>query len=422
MDQGQVSRSRRRVAYNGAALALLGLSTIVQQSEAAPQPSSSTGTRMGKRKMILSDSDITTIGGKIPMDLILLIGVTMAIAVLCIVIALLNIRFPWVAGSRVISEERSRARTDLRLRGAGRHVVVEPKRSRFGVTSTLSEATVDSKSQLLSPTGTPDLYRKPAAFVGPRVAQDRSSRSLRGYSFYNKQDIVNGPRRPPTHRSLTSSLAVPVLPRKQTDNASDSSSSAAGYSAGSKAGVIGPRPLPSHARPVRTRTSSGGVSGRPEHSRRISSTTVGRGTNTFGRSHDRQYRTELPLPPQLADPAYGSSTDRSSPRGKLSGRYELHRVITDPRDSTSNSRRNSTSNSPVRSPSYFDGSGSETHSCEGYQSSPGHHPLQSTSQLPRTRPLALYDMEADYPGNHLTSLLHGSQAPQTSKNSWRSYA
>lgn len=420
--------------------------------------------RLEKRQAILSDSTMVTIDGKAPLDLILLIGVAMGFAIVCLILAIVNTKRPVVGGSKLITEERARAVSELRLRGAGKRFMVE-KKGRNTMQSTVSSVTantVDSKSQLL-PLGTPQqemIQQRQFGVAGPRLANDRGSRASRGYSFYQKGAIPVSdyapPRRPTVQRSLlsSSSMQVPILPAAQLDTGSESSSiTAISPPIGTDAyrptrssylhapnQIGGPRPLPSYARPSMQRAQSSYARTTPSGHQRISSTTVGRGASSIHRNSARPYsRTDLPLPPQIIDPALGYSPDRSSPRGKLSGRAELYRSNTDPRDSVPNSRRNSFSASPVRNSSYFDGSGSDSHSNSNENfASVSHgptppasittHPLQPRSQLPRTRPLAMYDLEADYEYNstyggnqQLTGLLNGQQASHNPKQSWRAY-
>lgn len=387
-----------------------------------------------KRTPILKDSGLKTIDGKVPLDLILLIGVTMGFAVFCLLLVCVNLRRPWVGGSKEISEERTRARTDLRLRGAGKRFVIERRtHNRALHDSAISHATIDSKSQLLAPMHNPDAYNKSLNYVGPKLSQDQPSRAARGYSFYSKADlaanaatfqdgkprmVIGGPRRP-NQPSMLSTLAVPTL--SAGDGASDTSStafsspdpssSATKVSDGSSSkghGLpSGPRPIPAHARPVQTRQHS-----HPEHSRRISSTSAG-----ALRWYERNQRADLPpMPPSLADRAYTAEYDRTSPsrNGGNGTRYALHRANTDGHGS------------PVRSSSYFDGSGSESHEGSGANTpSMQHlqHPLQPNvnHMLPRTRALAHYDLDSDPHSNHLTGLLDERQVPTTSNTAWRGY-
>lgn len=387
-----------------------------------------------KRKPILTDSDMKTIDGKVPLDLILLIGVTMGFAFLCLLLVCVNLRKPWVGGSKEISEERKRAKTDLRLRGAGKRFVIDRRpTNRAHHDSSISHATVDSKSQLLAPMHNPDAYNKSLNYVGPKLSQDQPSRAARGYSFYSKADlaanaatfqdgkprmVIGGPRRP-NQPSMLSTLAVPTLPGG--DGASDTSSTAFsspdpsssgtklsdGSSGKGNGGPTGPRPIPAHARPKQTRQYS-----HPEHQRRISSTSAG-----ALRWYERNQRADLPpMPPSLADRAYTIEYDRTSPsrNGGNGTRYALHRSNTDG------------NGSPVRSSSYFDGSGSESHEGSGANTpSLQHlqHPLQPSvnHMIPRTRALAYYETDPEANANHLTGLLDNRQVPPTSNTAWRGY-
>lgn len=374
---------------------------------------------------------MTTIDGKVPLDLILLIGVTMGFAILCLVLVCVNLRRPWVAGSKEISEERTRARTDLRLRGAGKRFMIERRGNHKALhESTISHATVDSKSQLISPRHNPDMYNKSLNYVGPKLSQDQTSRAARGYSFYSKADlaanaavfqdgkprlVIGGPRRP-NQPSMLSALAVPTL--TQGDGASDTSSTAFSSpdpsSSGTKVSdgssskngglLSGPRPLPPHARPKQTRQNS-----HPEQSRRISSTSAG-----ALRWYERNQRADLPpIPPSMANRAYTMEYEKTSPsrNGGNGTRYALYRNNTT--DGTG---------SPVRSSSYFDGSGSESHEGSVPNTPSLQHPLQpSMNMIPRTRALAHYDLESEFHANHLTGLLDERQVPRSSNAAWRGY-
>ncbi|PWN35751.1 uncharacterized protein FA14DRAFT_46410 [Meira miltonrushii] len=413
--------------------AVLALSNL---ASAASVPSNS--HTLEKRKPVLKDSGLVTIDGKAPLDLILLIAATMGFALFCLILVCINLRKPWVGGSKEISEERTRARTDLRLRGAGKRFVIDRRPThRVLHDSSMSHATVDSKSHLIAPMHNPDAYNKSLNYVGPKIAQDQPSRAARGYSYYSKADlaanaafyqdgqprmVVGGPRRP-NQPSMLSTLAVPTL--NAGDGASDTSSTAFSSPDPSTSGVklsdgssgkgngmpTGPRPIPAHARQKPTRQNT--TSSQPEQGRRISSTSAG-----ALRWYERNQRGDVPpVPPSMADRAY-MEYDRTSPtrNGGNGQRYALHRSNTDGQGH----------GSPVRSSSYFDGSGSESHEGSGANTpSMQHlqHPLQPNvnHMLPRTRVLAHYDLDSDPNANHLTGLLDERQVPTTSNTAWRGY-
>lgn len=412
--------------------AVLSLSNL---ASAASVPSNS--HILKKRTPELKDSGLKTIDGKVPLDLILLIGVTMGFALICLLLVCVNLRKPWVGGSKEISEERTRARTDLRLRGAGKRFVIDRRPThRVLHDSSISHATVDSKSHLIAPMQNPDAYNKSLNYVGPKISQDQPSRAARGYSYYSKADlaanaaffqdgkprmVIGGPRRP-NQPSMLNTLAVPTL--NGGDGASETSSTAFSSPDPSSSGTkvsdgssgkgngmpTGPRPIPAHARPKQTRQNTS--ASHPEHSRRISSTSAG-----ALRWYERNQRGDLPpMPPSMADRAYTAEYDRTSPsrNGGTGTRYALHRSHTDGHGS------------PPRSSSYFDGSGSESHEGSG-ANTPSmqylQHPLQPSvnHMLPRTRALAHYDLDSDPNTNHLTGLLDERQVPTTSNAAWRGY-
>lgn len=369
---------------------------------------------LNKRKPALIDSDIITINHKVPLDAILLIAVTLGVALMCVLLSVWNIRF--ASGSRTVMQERARARTELRLRGAGRRDLSDrtDRKGRQGISSTHSNGTVDSRSQLISGTMASDALRKPK-YVGPKVSSDRPSRASRGYSVYSKYD---SPRPGPTHQpSMASILAVPLLPGALNDSGSESSVPTTPFG---------------HQKPMygRPNVSAGHV----PYSYR-NSTTVGRGTDlSRNRSLDKQNEyypgkgRNKAMPPRPVDshglgrssPSKPTTTTIDMPRSR--GMYDLQRSITDPIDGAGSNYSTSRSVSPSRfqaNAGYFDGSHSGSGSEEGYSTPPIQHPLLPRSPPTaeqRSRPLAFYDTtENEIVSNHTTGLLH---SPQTSYG-WR---
>lgn len=415
--------------------------TAALRSEARP-----VSVVLEKRQPVLVNSDLKTIDGHAPLDAIILIGVALAFALVCMGISIWNVRYPSLRG-RTVMEERARARTELRLRGAGRPVSDQgmatsngDHKSRRGIvpSSTHSSQTMDSKTHLVTGngvTGNEMFFQKPSNQVRPKLAHNDNSRASRGYSVYSKSDI---PRRP-TSNSISSMLAVPTLPAMQHTNSAGSSGSTPSSSNNSRE-----QERLAHARPqLASRATNNSISSRI-------STSLGRGTNLVRHRSLERRSTEYngngrrvnraPKGPRPIDASYGPEGRASPTKGPMGdflkrsdGMTDLYRAHSDPRSS---SRRNSLSSSPATysgdasgaatpqrgSAAYFDGASSDD---GGYNTPPLQHPL-----LPRTppyaeqrsRPLAYYEASEGGDGHSSSAAQHFTRlldSPQPQHNGWR---
>jgi len=401
---------------------------LLHTAMATPTPIIS---QLQKRKPVLNDSDTISIDDKAPLDAILLIGVALVAALFCLCLAIWNVYVPNHSGSRMIREERARAKTELRLKGGGVGGATSPSPTRMvtekkprqhqqsiGTTEIIS---IDSHSRLVSnsPRTNSD---------SPKIAQKssgRPTRASRGYSSYSKYDVAAMTKGEglETHLSM---LAVPTLPTSYSDNASS-------HSLSSGSASISPPPVPWHARP-QYQDRSQSFHSFAGHNRRIS-TTVGRGTDLNRNRSKKSMSRKIHVNPQAVDPTY-SNLGRLSPRTSasdfndpLSG-LELKRYITDPTDSREGSRRNSAMNAL----DFFNLGGSRGNYTDSATDSNGHeysgltHPAPaSPSAMTRTRNMAFYDAEQDFggvAGNRQDSSLleYGNQASDSSRGGgWRAW-
>lgn len=383
-----------------------------------------------KRRPTLSDSDTLTINDTAPLDAILLVGVALISALCCLILALWNICVPSLSGTREVREERARAKTELRLKGAGGvgsggHSPTRMLGEKKGQISIEGETTTNDSDSRIASSAPSRFDRVPGPRIAPNMA--RSVRASRGYSTYSKHDIASRPSYS-QERSL-SMLAVPALPAAYNDGNSSPS-----RSSGSVATSSSP-PLPWHARPSsQERSKSFG-----SHARRIS-TTVGRGTDLYSKRSKRATARNVHVNPQSIDPTYAHAR-RLSPRSSatelndpLSG-YELKRYTTDPTDSRESSRRNSAMNAldffNLGINGLFGGrggqidSGSDNHSNEANNRLPLLH--SNPAATSRSRPLDFYELEHDASANNGThqqdaALLESGGTPSDHpKAGWRAW-
>ncbi|UZJ55217.1 hypothetical protein CBS101457_004537 [Exobasidium rhododendri] len=377
-----------------------------------------------KRAKKHNDDENDLIDGTVPIDAILLVGVALFAALLCLLLTLWHVNAPNHSGSRIVREERARAKAELRIKGGGGAPsspspsrMAEKKRHQSSTTTEMLSSDSHSKLILNEP-------RHPSS--GPKMAQQngKPSRASRGYSTHSKFDVASISKGYGYEPSL-SMLAVPTLPTFYNDNASSQSLSSGSVTASP------PPPTPWHARPQYQDRSQSSQS----HSRRIS-TTVGRGTDLHTNRNKKSMSNKIHVNPQGVDPIY-SNAGRHSPRASASDFHdplagsELKRYSTDPSESREGSRRNSAMNALD-----FFNSGNIRANYSDNASDSGGHEYNGLTQpslaspligLTRTKNMSFYDGDQDTSNAsayHDASLLEEEgqdhlTASNTSKGGWR---
>ncbi|PWN93692.1 hypothetical protein FA10DRAFT_264306 [Acaromyces ingoldii] len=339
------------------------------------------------RKPVLSNSDMKTIDGT-PLDAIILIVVALGFAFMCMCYTLVN-AFWSRAGGRIVLEERARAKTELRLRGATRRAgstsppdtphPTNADGTRRSRTEMSIVSSASSNTKLLSGAQRPAIssYNRTSSY-GPKIDSSRRSRSSRTYSAANA--------RPDAQPSMSSMLAIPQLPGSTNYNPSTGSLSS-GTSSGNSNGNGQRRPRGPRADSDRVNRSS----------------TVGRGID-LSRNRSLKERAAPPhVNPRAVDPTYASPitsynaalAPESTSTHPLFSPNELRRYVTEP-SSPQQMRRDSVLSTPepwmadAKSSSSGHGSGSPTVQQPNVASRPQHDRHNS-----RGRPIAMYDFESD---------------------------
>lgn len=390
-----------------------------------------------RRKATLSKSNTITIGGKAPLDAIILIGFGLLAALICFFIALWNVYLPQRSGSQELRDERARAKTELRLKGGkgGNPIspimrnVVEKKHSHFVgadvVEPQQSTSKIDQAPAYKTPRDRPS---------GPRVAPDasnaRASRAFRGYNADSKYDNQT----PSTGSSTPASLlALPVLPGAYFDNQSTPSTSSL-----SAATPPIPGALPWQIRPSQDQNRS-----QITHTRQFSSSSIARGIDLDRKRKSLRYTKNLmdtpevndamyPMPDQFVnfngfDPLSHSDHKQYPPDPS----YDLDKTIADDFVNAYDVYGN-INNGVYDVPSYEQNSLSSqipnpyaVHLQE-HQLQPvvqQASPTRSIGSINRSKPLAFYDVEQDLGGIHQdTALLDGtSPSKQSPRKLWAQF-
>lgn len=263
-----------------------------------------------KRAIMKGDNYVPLGDTTVPLSPLLLIFGGLAAAAVGLAIALLRIMMPSCMSrtSRIVLEERERARQDLRVRGA-----VSPRGSSSG-----------SPTPGASTPGTPGTpFSQPRRFppnkLPPKVGRNsrgsytpaemaamsnkRASHGYRGTSFSLAEARKNSEK---SHRSSSSGFALPLL------NSNDSSSGSSTFHVNARDSAMSERAkYPITATNEANTARKGGnrrLSFGTKHLNRNSS--IGKGAD-LQRTRSGRQTNEIALHPQPVDPAYGQKWGRS---------------------------------------------------------------------------------------------------------------
>lgn len=249
-----------------------------------------------KRAIIKGDEYVPLGHTKIPLSPLLLIFGGLGAAAIGMVIAMIRILVPscMSRSSRIVLEERERARQDLRVRGA-----VSPRSSPVGSPSGAGTP-IEAHTRRFPPNKPPRrVGRNSRGSMTPvdSVSGKRPSHGYRGTSFSLK-DTHKHPHS--SYRSSLSGFQVPLL----NSNDSSSGSSTAHTPLGSTMSERSKYPL-AIAEPLGA--SNKRLSFARGHLNRTSS--IGKGAD-LQRTRSGKHNAEISLHPQSVDPAYGQKWGR----------------------------------------------------------------------------------------------------------------
>lgn len=355
-----------------------------------------------RRKPVLSHSDMKTIDGT-PLDAIILVIVALGFAFLCFCYTLINACWARAGGS-IVLEERARAKTELRLRGATRRVgsttppetPISPRTdaTRRSKTEMSMVSSTSSNVKLLNGAQRPAItsYNRSSSY-GPKIDPSRRSRSSRTLSMANV--------RPDARPSIPTMLAIPQLPATTGfQNPSTGSLVSSGGTSSGNSNENGQRRPRGPRSPDRLNRSS----------------TVGRGTDL---SRNRSLKEQAAPPhvnPQAVDPAYASRSHYNQANGlesstshPLYSQNELRRYVTEPA-----SPQQMRWDSGLSTPEPWTAEGKTSNSSHGSGSPRVQQPHvasrpQHGRHTSRGRPVPMYDLDMeDYDSTVASGLMSGS--------------
>lgn len=328
-----------------------------------------------KRAIMKGDNYVPFPGTTVPLSMPLLILAGLAAAVVGLVIALIRITVPsfMSRSSRIVLEERERARQDLRVRGA-----ISPRGSPGGSPTPGGSTPTHAHARRFPP-------NKPMRPVGrnsrgsfPRgesssstLVNKRPSHGYRGTSFSIKEARRN------TDRSFQSSLSGLQLPLL---NSSDTSSGSSTLHVNARDSTMSERakyPITATNEPHAPRNGGGRsrLNFGTSHLQRTSS--IGKGADLH-RTRSGRDRPEIALQPRPVVPAYA----HSSRRGDSSAQHPLQTAY-NRRDSTlsmgevsssaGHSYLDSTATSRIGSFSNMSGNPLQPMSMPGFAANPHHN-------------------------------------------------
>lgn len=258
-----------------------------------------------KRAIMKGNNYVPLAGTTVPLTPLLLIFAGLGAAVVGLVIAMLRILVPscMSRSSRIILEERERARQDLRVRGAV-SLRGSPGGSPVPGASTPTHAHTRRypPNKPVRPVGRNSRGSSLTAAESAAMSAKRPSHGYRGTSFSLAEARKNSDK---SHRSSSSGFQLPLL------NSNDSSSGSSSFHVNARDSAMSERArYPITATNEPSSPQRGGnrrLSFGTRHLNRTSS--IGKGAN-LQRTRSGRQNHEIALAPQAVDPAYGQKWGR----------------------------------------------------------------------------------------------------------------